>query len=524
MVIFSPEAGLVRRRFWCLAAILLTLSSGPAADRPADHLQQAAELIERGDLDGAERSAQLALNEPSSRAAASSILGTIRVYQKRLAEAKELLETAIQLDPRLVGAHLNLGHVHILEGNPERAKADFREVLQIDPNNSNARLSLAQLEADTGNYSAALELAKPLKESLRGSPAGLYLLATTYLGLGQEAEARILLADWMRLPQVPLELTLGYSRLLLKNGLPQDAVGVLEKARKESPDSFEAITGLAEAYWASGDLKGAAEAYELAASRNPACAECLLNLGRLAERENETEKALAYLIRAKRLAPDNPEILFAFGRVCLKRNLFRDALPALEQAVRMRPDEDRFTYVLASGYVGKTRYTEAIALFQGLLDRKPEDPVLNYALGSVLYTEGKNYADAEKHLRKSIRLQPAQVGAYYYLGMVVMRTGGQDQAEEIFAELLRRYPEHIPSLEQLSIIQVRKRNYDAAGQLLERLLRLDPDSLTGHYQTSLLLGRLGQKKEAEKHLQIAKRLEAEEKKASKTELYLLTPH
>jgi tetratricopeptide (TPR) repeat protein len=514
----------MRRILGCFVAAWLSLAVGLAAEFPSRDLERAAELMGRGDLEEAERAAKLALEEPSDRAAASSILGTIRVYQKRFAEAREFLETAIQLNPRLVGARLNLGHVYILEGNAERAREQFREALKVEPANPNARVSLAQLEADAGHYAASLELIQPLAAALRSTPEGLHLLATNYLGLGRKEEAGALVGDWTRQPQVPPQLAFSFSQLLLKHGLHGNAIEVLQKARKDFPDSFEVLVRLADACWFSGDRARAAENYELALQLNPSCSECYLNLGRLAEQQDETEKALAYLIHAKRLDPENPDVLFAFGRVCLKRDLFRDALPALERAVQMRPENDRYLYVLASAYVGKLQFKDAIPLFERLLTRNPQDAVLNYALGSVLYTEGKNYQDAEKYLRASIRLQPDQLGSYYYLGMVVMRTRGEDEAEELFRGVLKRYPDHTPSMEQLSIILVRKRKYEEARELLEKLLRLDPESLTGHYQSSLLLGRLGQKEQAAKHLEISKRLEAEQKQARKTELYLLTPH
>jgi protein O-GlcNAc transferase len=353
----------------------------------------------------------------------------------------------------------------------------------------------------------------------------LMLLVIDYLGLGQKDSARELVSDWMALGKgVPPALAIEFAKRLIEQGLVPEAIQVLEKARGTGPAWFELAFTLGGAYVASGDTKRASEYYQQAANLNNRCVLCFRQMAKIAQHEGEKEKALSLLIKAKALEPENPEVLFEFGRLCLEDDLSRDALPALERAVQLRPEDDRYRYVLGSAYVSRVRYEEALAIFHALVKKHPEDPVLNYAMGSVLYTEGTDLEGAEKYLRISINLQPNQVGAYYYLGMVMFQKGDQDQAAGIFHELLQRYPDHLGSLEQLGTILVKQRKYDEAQQVLEKALRLDPNSLTGHYQYSLLLARLGKREESERHMQIAKRLEDERKARSKTEFYLLNPH
>lgn len=507
-----------------ILSLFLGQQGQAAVNSASDHLQRAVELISQRDLDGAEREARQALHDASTRAVAWATLGAIRLQQKKSDESAKFLEKAIQLDPKLLGARLNLGQAYLMQGKRAQAHQVFQQALQIDPSSLNARFSLAQLEAESGNYRASLDVARPIATALHNSPDGVFLLATDYLGLGQKEEARALVATWKAFTGLPPAFSIDFASLLLRHDLAQEAVDVLENARGAGPISFELASSLASSYLLKGNLNKAEENYEEALRLNSNCVNCYLQIGRIAERQGEKEKGLAYLIKAKLLEPENPEVLFEFGKVCLERNLFRDALPALEKAVQLKPDNDQYTYVLGSAYLAKVRYTEAVALFSRLVKKNPEDPILNYAMGSVLYTEGRNLDGAEKYLKKSISLQPVQVGAYYYLGMVVFKKGDQDQAAQIFRELLQRYPDHIPSLEQLGIILLRQRKYDEAHQVLEKVLRLDRNSLTGHYQYSLLLGRLGKKEESAKHMEIAQQLEAEQKKKGKTEFYLLNPH
>ena len=97
-------------------------SSRPTA--PADGreaLQRAAHLVQQGHLEEAEAQVQLALSNPETRGAAHSVLGAIRFQQERLDESARLLQEAIRLEPRLIGAHLTLAEVRIAQGQPELA-------------------------------------------------------------------------------------------------------------------------------------------------------------------------------------------------------------------------------------------------------------------------------------------------------------------------------------------------------------------------------------------------------------------
>jgi tetratricopeptide (TPR) repeat protein len=494
------------------------------AQASTDHLQRAAELISRGDLDAAEGESRLALNDAVNRAAAWATLGTIRLRQKKFDESVTLLEKALQLNSQLIGARLTLGLAFLMQGKRAQAREMYRQALNIDPHSPDARFSLAQIEAESGNYKASLSVAEPILSSLYKSPSGIYLLAIDYLGLGETENARELASKWKSLPSVTLAFSINFGSLLLQHKLAHEAVDVLERAKNTGPVSYELASTLADSYWLEGDQAKAQENYEHALSLNDACLACCMRIAKIAEREGNTEKALAYLIRARTLEPDDPDVVFEFGKVCLERNLFRDALPALEKAAQLKPENEQYRYVLASAYVGKQRMKDALVLLDGLVKKNPEDPIMNYAMGSVLYTEGTDLDRAEVYLRRSIALQPGQAGSYYYLGRVEFAKGDQVKAAQIFRELLQRYPDHIPALEQFGSILIKQGKYAEARQVLEKTIQLDQSSLMGHYQYSLVLARLGKSEESAKQMEIVKQLEEERKKTANTKLYLLNPN
>src|SRR6185295_10167301 len=184
-----------------------------------DALQKAAVLVQEGRLQEAEQQALLARNDPATRAAACSVLGAIRLQQERVKEGIELLQEAIRLEPRLVGAQLNLAQAYTLQGKAEQALPVFRRVLELDPGNAPARMALARAEAEKGNYARSLQLARPALAELEQSPDGLLLLATDYLKTGDKLSARALVDDAGRLADVPPEWSVRFAEILVKNGL-----------------------------------------------------------------------------------------------------------------------------------------------------------------------------------------------------------------------------------------------------------------------------------------------------------------
>ena len=139
-------------------------------------------LVQKGRLEEADAQAQIALSHPGcTRGAAHSVLGAIRYQQERLDESARLLEEAIRLEPRLIGAHLTLAEVHIAQGRAELATPLFRRAMDLDPMNPTARFGLARAEAEQGNYQRSLEIARPVIGAFKLFPEGLFVLATNFL-------------------------------------------------------------------------------------------------------------------------------------------------------------------------------------------------------------------------------------------------------------------------------------------------------------------------------------------------------
>jgi len=344
--------------FW---AILVLVPPALIAASGRDALEQAALLVQKGRFDEAERQARLALADPETRAVGYSVLGTIRVRQKKLTESALFLEKAIRLEPQLVGAHLTLAQVYALQGKSDPALGMFRRVLELDSTNATARLALARSAMEKGHYAESLELARPVVAAISQTPEGMFVLIADLLKTGDRASATQLVNQWARVPDASREVSLKLALLLIDEKMVPEAVAVLEQARQSGPPSFDLAFNLSGAYLLRGDLPRALDAYDAALALNGQSQPALRQASAVAEKHGELERSLSYWIRARKLTPDDPEVLLGFGRVCLKMDLLQDAVPALEKAAALKPGDPSYQYTLAAAKVGTRQFAEAQA-------------------------------------------------------------------------------------------------------------------------------------------------------------------
>ena len=505
-------------------AVLLSSLALPAwADTdPAQSLQRSVQFMQEGNLEAAEAEASRALEHPATKSVAYALLGSIRLQQNRHEEGTKLLESAIETNPSLVGARLNLGQAYALLGKHDLAREMFRAVLDQAPDNAVARVELARVENRKGNHRKAVDLARPVEAQLRASPDGLVLLATSYAALGDREAVRALVKDWAKVTGADRAWAIRFALAISRGGLNAEAIPILERLKREDLGSYELAFNLAGFYLLENDLAKASENYELAVKFNDRSVPALRQVARIAEQLGELEKALSFLIRAKLEAPDEPEVLFSFGTVALRLELIEDATKALERALELRPAHRPTRYWLGTARGAGGQYDEALALYQGLLTENPDDSQLHYAVGSVFYLKVA-FEDAIRHLAESRRLDPDQLQSPYYLAMIAQKQGRNEESVRMFREILESHPDHALSYEGLAISLFKERQYEEARRKFLAAIQLNPKSARANYQLGQLLVRMGLREEARQQLAIAKDLREEEEKTQLVRT-LLNPH
>ncbi len=151
-----------------------------------------------------------------------------------------------------------------------------------------------------------------------------------------------------------------------------------------------------------GDHAGAIQALEKALALSPGAVEAQSLLGWAQMLSEQYDEALATFSRVLMNEPANALARINVGYICLRKGIFGEAIEHLSKAIRL--DNDRKATLYAHYYLG------------------------------LVYFEREMYEDAQTFFRKTLRLGPNLIEAWFELGRALWFGGQRDEAVEAWAE------------------------------------------------------------------------------------------
>jgi tetratricopeptide (TPR) repeat protein len=151
-----------------------------------------------------------------------------------------------------------------------------------------------------------------------------------------------------------------------------------------------------------GDYAAAIQSLDKALSLSPGDVQAQSLLGWAQMLHEDYDDALATFSRVLMKEPANALARINVGYICLKKRIFGEAIEHLSKAIRL--DNDRKATLYAHYYLG------------------------------LVYLEREMFEDAQTFLRKTLKLGPNLVEAYFELGRALWFAGQRDQAMQTWAE------------------------------------------------------------------------------------------
>ena len=174
----------MKRMLESAAAAWRTLLSRDAKDVPA-YVGLGNALMNLGDFDGAVAAfAEVLPLEPANVVGLNNI-GLIRLYQRRLTEAKSVLRRAIRIAPTYPDAYNNLAVAHFRDGELEPALARAREAVRLNPTHPQFQLSVGSLLRAAGRPTEALPYLERAIELQPENPVAVRELMTARAQAGR---------------------------------------------------------------------------------------------------------------------------------------------------------------------------------------------------------------------------------------------------------------------------------------------------------------------------------------------------
>ena len=149
-----------------------------------------------------------------------------------------------------------------------------------------------------------------------------------------------------------------------------------------------------------GDYSGAIQALEKALTLSPGAVDATSLLGWAQMLNEDYDDALGNFSKVLMKEPANALARINVGYICLKKGIFGEAIEHLSRAIRL--DNDRKATLYAHYYLG------------------------------LVYLEREMYEDAQTFLRKTLKLGPNLIEAYFELGRALWLGGDREEAVRIW--------------------------------------------------------------------------------------------
>jgi tetratricopeptide (TPR) repeat protein len=151
-----------------------------------------------------------------------------------------------------------------------------------------------------------------------------------------------------------------------------------------------------------GDYGGAIQALEKALTLSPGAVDATSLLGWAQMLNEDYDDALGNFSKVLMKEPANALARINVGYICLKKGIFGEAIEHLSKAIRL--DNDRKATLYAHYYLG------------------------------LVYLEREMYEDAQTFLRKTLKLGPNLIEAYFELGRALWLGGERDEAVQVWTQ------------------------------------------------------------------------------------------
>ncbi len=381
-------------------------------------------------------------------------LGQVSLVYKDLASAQHYLSTALLLAPGDVPSCVGLARALQENGDVVGAERLLRRAIGLDASCAVAFFHLAQIEADRGDATLALEHYKTVLE-IQPEATRTYLpLAVLYRRLGNEKLAAEVLeqrGDGV----VGLTDPLMYELTQLAFGIDQFLNRGLEAHRDER---FEEARS-----W-----------FEKAVAAAPDNATARLNLGAVLEELGQTREAEMQLRAALDIDPKMAGAHFNLGSILAGEGREAEAINCYRTTLRLEPGHNQAQFNLANALRRTGQFLEAAKLYRSVLENDPVNLGARRGEGRALALAGHE-SRAVDLLEASHRLMPNDPGLRHDLARLLatasdakLRNG--DRSLELILTLVqggRVLPDYI---ETMAMAHAARGEFDRARAFQKSLI------------------------------------------------------
>jgi tetratricopeptide (TPR) repeat protein len=332
-------------------------------------------------------------------------LANLRTRDKKFAEAEDLLRKYVKVSRDPAAGYYKLAMIERSMHQTAAAQRDLNVFQSLSKNSATGPYPFqhlfdylenrSHLTAQQRTQLDVSELTAQIQKN-PGQPQDLYLLAETYLKLGERDEAEKAVSQLDQVSASDYRTQTGVGVLLARYHLYDQAIFHFQNALRANPDSDDIKFDLADVYFRKRQYP---EAFAVAQSVSAAGQQddaYLALLGDIYAHQGDSEKAV---------------------------QIFNDA-------IQRNPDNDQYYLSLTLVQLRGDDLSGAQQTLQKGLARIPSSGKILWGMGIVSVLQG-NTAQAAQQLERAVELLPEWAGSYSTLGVFYYETGQVDKAREV---------------------------------------------------------------------------------------------
>ncbi|HET6369669.1 MAG TPA: tetratricopeptide repeat protein, partial [Nitrospiria bacterium] len=198
-----------------------------------------------------------------------------------------------------------------------------------------------------------------------------------------------------------------------------------------------------------GDLTAAQQRFEEAVRQDPADYRARYYLGEVFFRRRQFDEAKAQFREALRIKPDAQSVRFELGLIAEEEERYDEAYDLHREVIAKAP-----------GTPAAKASADRLRLFGGTREafRASHE---HFAAANRLIAQGK-FDAGEAELRVVIQLAPGNINALSLLGRILLQSKKNEEAIQIFEQLVRLNPNAVGTLYQLALLYEERQEFDRA--------------------------------------------------------------
>jgi tetratricopeptide (TPR) repeat protein len=330
--------------------------------------------------------------------------------------------------------HFQLGYAYTGMKKPEEAKAEYEKAIELDPEIEPAYLNLGLTLLDT-DAAAAVEPLQKAVELKPDEPRPKFLLGWAYERTGKLPQAVEQYQEAEKLDAKNFNISFALARTLLTMNRPTEAEPEFRAAIALRPDSAPAHLGLAQSLLAEKKLDAAESEMGTYLAAQPNDTEMRIDHASLLVDLAKDSEAIAELDKMDAASSGSIRVLKLRSDAYFEMKRYADAIPLLERAAALAPQDAEIPSRLGHLYLETKNYPNAIKELDVALKMDPSSTDVLADLVGAEYLS-KNYAATLQGIDLLSQRKPLPIGSIFVRATCYDRLGQKELALDSYKKFL----------------------------------------------------------------------------------------